>query len=87
MLLQKFSTEIIHRHSWSQSQFGSQWETAKCFGICTKVSNKFATVLWDLDKTTTKIELRHLKIENSAQPGSKLNKNCIYLKYVKIMSM
>jgi hypothetical protein len=55
-------------HTWSQSEFGENWSSARCYGTCQKVfkASLCASVKWDIDNRTTKVACSVLRIENSA---------------------
>ncbi|KAG8249433.1 hypothetical protein J6590_019721 [Homalodisca vitripennis] len=47
-------------NAWSRSLFGSSYDTTKCNGNVIKVTCSRATVLWDIDKNTTRCLLKDL---------------------------
>ncbi|KAG8302911.1 hypothetical protein J6590_020665 [Homalodisca vitripennis] len=47
-------------NAWSRSLFGSSYDTTKCNGTVIKVTCSCATVLWDIDKNTTRCLLKDL---------------------------
>ena len=50
-------------NSWSFSQFGENWLTAKCFGTILNViaSKNSAKVKWDIDGKITNVQLSVLE--------------------------
>ncbi|KAG8292803.1 hypothetical protein J6590_030257 [Homalodisca vitripennis] len=47
-------------NAWSRSLFCSSYDTTKCNGTVIKVTCSCATVLWDIDKNTTRCLLKDL---------------------------